>query len=308
MEIAWAALAFCSAFGAPPVTIDFDGSYLAVALIGGLLGLCELLSRYKDQPLKAVWNWAAIAYIAVNVAAAILALSLIRTFGVDFGIPPAQAQKLAAVRILVAGLGAMAFFRTSLFTAKVGDQDIPMGPGIILQILLNVADRAVDRSRAKPRAHEITGIMAGVDFLKARKALPPLCFGLMQNVSPEEQKAIADQVNLIELPPAGESSRLQSILLGLLLLNLVGPDVLKAAISALKGDLTLPDPEPDPDPPAPDPEPEPDPDPPAPDPDPGPDPDPPEPDPDPPGPPDPDPPEPDPDPPGPPDPEATTRR
>ncbi|MFL6862965.1 MAG: hypothetical protein ACJ8DZ_08190, partial [Allosphingosinicella sp.] len=153
-------------------------------------------------------------------------------------------RKLTALRVLAAGLAAMAFFRTSLFTAKVGDQDLPLGPGIILQILLNVTDRQVDRGRARPRAQEIAEIMADVDFLKARKALPPLCFGLMQNVSPEEQKAIADQVNLIEQPKPGEASRLQSILLGLLLLNVVGAEVLKAAIAAVKQDVQAPPPPP----------------------------------------------------------------
>ena len=214
--------------------------YLLVALIGGLLGACELLARYRDEPVKAVMNWAALVYIGVNVAASMLALQLIVIFGVDFGVPDGEAAKQHAVRILAAGLGAMAFFRTSLFTARVGEQDVPLGPGYVLQVLLNVTDRAVDRGRARPRAEEIAEIMHGIDFARARTALPPLCFGLMQNVSPEEQSAIGDQVNLIPAPAAGESSRLQSILLGLLLLGLVGSDVLKAAIAALKGDLTPP--------------------------------------------------------------------
>ena len=213
------------------------GNYLLVALIGGLLGACELLGRYRDEPTKAVWNWAAFLYISVNVAAGLLALHLIYIFKVDFGIPAAEPQKLAAVQVLVAGLGAMALFRTSLFTARVGDQDVPLGPGIVMQILLNVTDRAVDRGRAKPRAQDIANIMIDVDFLKAKAALPPFCFGLMQNVRSDEQKAIGDQVNLIVLPGPGESSRLQSILLGLLLLKVVGPDVLKAAIAAMKDEL-----------------------------------------------------------------------
>jgi hypothetical protein len=211
--------------------------YLLVALIGGLLGGCELLARYRDEPVQAVLNWAALFYVGVNVAASMVALLLIQIFEVSFGIDPAAGNQLATVQILAAGLGAMAFFRTSLFTARVGDQDVPLGPGYVIQILLNVTDRAVDRGRAKPRAEEIAEIMSDVDFMKAKTSLPPLCFGLMQNVSSEEQKAIADQVNLIVTPQPGESSRLQSILLGLLLLGLVGKDVLKAAIAALKGEI-----------------------------------------------------------------------
>ncbi|MFL6857534.1 MAG: hypothetical protein ACJ8EB_06440 [Allosphingosinicella sp.] len=182
--------------------------FLLVGGIGGLLGACELLTRYRDEPVKAVCNWAALTYIAVNFCAAVLALFLIETFHVDFGVEGDPA-KLTALRVLAAGLAAMAFFRTSLFTAKVGDQDLPLGPGIILQILLNVTDRQVDRGRARPRAQEI-----------------------------------ADQVNLIEQPKPGEASRLQSILLGLLLLNVVGAEVLKAAIAAIKQDVQAPPPPP----------------------------------------------------------------
>lgn len=44
----------------------------------------------------------------------------------------------------------MAFFRSSLFTIRVGDKDVPLGLGLILQVLLDVTDRAVDRGRADP--------------------------------------------------------------------------------------------------------------------------------------------------------------
>ncbi|MDJ0643780.1 MAG: hypothetical protein QNJ15_13280 [Erythrobacter sp.] len=217
--------------------------YLAVALIGGILGSCELLSRYRDEPVKAVLNLAAVCYILVNVVASILALYLIKVFDVDFGLSADEGTKEQVLRVLLAGLAAMAFFRTSLFTARVADQDVPLGPGYVLQVLLNVTDRAVDRGRAKPRAEEIAEIMRDVDFAKARTALPPLCFGLMQNVSPEEQSSVADQVNLIPMPEKGESGQLQSVLLGLLLLGLVGKDVLKAAIAALQGELVVHHPE-----------------------------------------------------------------
>jgi len=70
----------------------------------------------------------------------------------------------------------MAFFRSSLFTIRVGDKDVPLGLGLILQVLLDVTDRAVDRGRARPRALLVGKVMDKVLFKKAQVALPAYCF------------------------------------------------------------------------------------------------------------------------------------
>ena len=40
--------------------------WVAVALLGGVVGASELLSRYKDDPWAAVRSWPARFYIAIN--------------------------------------------------------------------------------------------------------------------------------------------------------------------------------------------------------------------------------------------------
>ena len=81
--------------------------WVAVALIGGIVGTSELISRYKDDPWAAIRSWPARFYIAVNSAASVAAFGLIDAKG-WFG-PTRWTQ------ILMAGVSAMAFFRTSLF-------------------------------------------------------------------------------------------------------------------------------------------------------------------------------------------------
>jgi len=125
----------------------------------------------------------------------------------------------------------MAFFRCSLFVFRVGDKDVPLGPGIVLQVLLDVTDRAVDRSRASPRADVISKIMQDIDFQNAQAALPAYCFALMQNVSAEEQANFARQVS--QLAAASISPPVKTLTLGLALMNLVGDAVLKAAVDSL---------------------------------------------------------------------------
>jgi hypothetical protein len=210
-------------------------AYLLVAAIGGAIGYCELLARYRDEPKKATRNLAASFYIMVNVFAAVLALLLIDIFQPGLGADPTKMVQAEANKILLAGLGAMAFFRTSLFNLKVADKDIPVGPGLILQVLLDVTDRAVDRGRATPRALAVSKVMQGVDFDKAKVSLSAYCFGLMQNVSEAEQAAVGQQIT--SLDATGISANVKSQLLGLLMLNIVGENVLTAAIEALGDDI-----------------------------------------------------------------------
>ena len=94
-----------------------------------------------------------------------------------------------------------------------------------------MTDRAVDRGRAEPRAVAITEIMARVDFGKAKLALPSYCFALMQNVSGEEQNSTGQLLSKLEI--ADMSPAIKANLLGLVLLNVVGAEVLRAAIKSL---------------------------------------------------------------------------
>ncbi len=150
--------------------------------IGLLVGLTEILSRYRDDPWRAILDAGALIYALVNVAAATIALFLLGdVFKLTFNVDdiPANVEKIRLLRILVAGLGAMALFRSSLLVFRIGDKDVAIGPGLVLQVLLDVTDRAVDRARARPRAEIVSKIMTGVDFAKAEVALPTYCFALM---------------------------------------------------------------------------------------------------------------------------------
>jgi hypothetical protein len=211
--------------------------YLIVAAIAASLGLCELWSRYRDEPYRAVINLPAIAYILINAGAGAIALLLINAWKPNFGVnPQTDVVKLHVIWILVAGLGAMAFFRSSFFTFRLGEKDVPLGPSLIMQVLLDVTDRSVDRGRAAPRALLVADVMSGIDFDKAVLALPAYCFALMQNVSKEEQSAIGQQFTTLN--SSSIAPEIKSYLLGLVLLNVVGEAVLRAAVKTLKAQIS----------------------------------------------------------------------
>ncbi len=204
--------------------------YCAVLMIGGAGGAVELIGRYKDAPFKVLLGPAARFYVLVNAFVALMAYVMIVAFDWKFNMGDDTGHK-ELVQALVAGFGAMVFFRSSLFSVRVGQTDVAVGPAVLFQVLLFATDRQCDRERAEPRSSLVAEIMRGVDFEKAREALPSYCFELMQNVASNEQ----NQFMLVVKALASSSVRgdIKSLTLGLMLMNVVGSQVLRVAVRAL---------------------------------------------------------------------------
>lgn len=212
-----------------------------VGFIGFSVGSVELIARYRDNPQKALLTLPAAVYIFVNVLACIAVLYALNKMKPSWLAENHDADSKRLYLILSAGFGAIALFRSSIFKIKTSDGELSVGPAILLDTLLSASDRSVDRIIAAPRGVAIAEIMQGVSFNKAKVALPTYCFALMQNVSHQEQKDIADQVN--SLSASTMDDLIKSLNLGLALLNVVGEKVLGSAVKNLgdliKGDVPL---------------------------------------------------------------------
>jgi hypothetical protein len=199
-----------------------------------VVGAGELVSRYRDAPKGALRSGAAAFYIFLNVAASFAALALIHAFGWTFGVTSGGAA-LRWTQVGVAGTGAMALFRTSLFTVHAGDRDIGVGPSSLLQIFRDAADRAVDRLRAQDRSGDVSRVMEGISYDKASRGLTLYCLALMQNVPDDEQKRLDDSLALLDNAAIDPAIKVR--ILGLHLMNVVGPGVLEAAVEALRKEM-----------------------------------------------------------------------
>lgn len=212
-------------------------SYFTAFLLGSLFGITELISRYRDEPRRALFTLPALLYIVVNALASLFALNALRVFGwLSDDVPLRELYK----QVLVAGLGAMALFRSSLFVFRAGNSEINFGPIFVLQIILGVADRAVDRKRGWSRSSDVGVIMKDVSFDKAKQLLPIYCLALMQNLSKEEQESLGRDVASIDTANISDpvaANRQKSVLLGLRLLNVTGTDLLQQAVNALGNDI-----------------------------------------------------------------------
>lgn len=199
-----------------------------------MVGWTELAQRYRDRPTGPLRTLAGATYVLVNALAAMGALALVRHLGLaaETGLPKDVAQ------VILAGLGAMAFFRSAFFTMRVGEADLPLGPALVLQVILNAADRAYDRFRAAERSQAVSRIMRDVSFERAKQPLPAYCMKLMQNVSPEEAQRLANDLKALD--ESGMGPRSKSHNLGLLLMNVVGETTLETAVKDLGNIILMP--------------------------------------------------------------------
>ena len=81
----------------------------------------------------------------------------------------------------------------------------------------------------------LAAIMAGVSFEKASQRLTSYCLELMQSVSETEQGDVENRVASLEGSDPDKTSRAQQ--LGLVLIDVVGENVLRASVEALGDEI-----------------------------------------------------------------------
>lgn len=220
----------------------FQAETISVAAIGAFAGAIELIGRYRDAPLRALRTSGALVYIGINIIAAVVGLLLLQTLGSDL-LQDIDPVKREIKQILIAGFGSIALLRATIFKLRLNETDISVGPALLLDVLLASADRGVDRRRGSDRANEVAEVMKDVSFDRAITILPPFCLTLMQRLTQQEQEKISEQTKLIQDQPSIDP-HVRSLMLGLLLMNLVGLDVLRGAVKQLAPHIkyTLPPP------------------------------------------------------------------
>lgn len=197
-----------------------------VALAGLLVAVAELTSRYPDAPGRALRTWPAGFYILINIGATAGALAALKAFDVRFGTAP---ENIRWARDVVAGFGAIAFFRSAFF---IGRSNAGRGPLRMLQALLGASDRAIDRQRAEQRADVVRDIAAGLSFADVRDALPTYCIALMSNATDAEQEGLVTQVTALDAADMPDTTKVEALALSLM--DLVGEDTLRAAVSNVR--------------------------------------------------------------------------
>ncbi|TDD88853.1 hypothetical protein [Actinomadura rubrisoli] len=157
------------------------------ALIGGAIGVAELVARYRDKPVAAVLSPGGLLFVFVNTSASIVALITVTAAGWTFGLPATMPPtSLLVVRVIAAGLGSAAVLRMSFAPAQ--GKTVGTGPIALLNGILRIADGELERKRALSRLSH--NDLSGLSFERDHAALAELCCHLMREFDLSEAQRL----------------------------------------------------------------------------------------------------------------------
>src|SRR5438270_5286833 len=128
-------------------------------LCGGLVGITEIASRYRDEPFQAIRSPYGLVYVTLNGAISVLSLLLIFRYPATFR--AVSGDKLLAA--IAAGFGSSAIMRTRLAVLKGPDnKEVSVGPDLVITVLLQTFDKRIDRIRARKRQAIVIRNLPGI--------------------------------------------------------------------------------------------------------------------------------------------------
>lgn len=212
------------------------GGYVGAFVIAAVVAAIELLTRYRDDIGRAIKSVAAGCYVflngAIGVAAAWLLVSL-APGSVSIGGDTAKLSP--ALLAVVAGFGSLAVLRLGIAKVRVGQNEVSVGPGFIIERLLSVIDRAIDRRMGSYRGGVADKLTSTLPFDTHAVALVSECLTRLSNIPAEEGQQMRDLVNALT-GRTDINARQKTRALLMALLPTVGETVLTEAVAS----VTLP--------------------------------------------------------------------
>ena len=208
--------------------------YTIVAIIGAVSGFIDVGEGHQSSLRDLLQNFYVFAYMVINGVFAILAFYIILVFGWEFGIENG-AEAVLIVKVLVAGVGTMIFFRSSFFTINVAGEKTPIGVNLLLEKLLKIVMQEVKQREARVVAKYVYEIVAGGEFDKLANSLPYIC-GAMLTIADNEQSSLMEDIHLLSsVDTIDNETKLMT--LGLLLNKYYGKDILRSAKESWDGSI-----------------------------------------------------------------------
>ncbi|MBV9210954.1 MAG: hypothetical protein JOZ52_10015 [Acidobacteria bacterium] len=207
--------------------------YLLLSIFfGALIGAAEIVSRYRDEPVRALTYLPGLFYMAFNGAISASAFFLLMHFK-DKLLPGVTSDPF--LTSVVAGFGAMAIMRSKLFNFKTeAGESFSLGPDAVLNILLSTVDRQIDRHRSADRQELVYNQAIN---LKDPSQAPDFFNTFLvsyQNLSDNEKKSLAEIIKKIYENSSLSNPRLRFMAASFAFLNIMGEKNFKDLIMHLR--------------------------------------------------------------------------
>jgi hypothetical protein len=218
-------------------TAQFDRYCAAAAIFGAIVGMSEIISRYRDEPWLAASSSHGLIYVAINGVISAVAFGALRRYS-DKVFPGVKDDKL--LMSVLAGFGAMVVMRSKLFSFKTaGGEEFAVGPDAVITIFLRSVDRAIDRSRSMRREALIFQTTQNLVFNDRVAEFFRGSLFAYQNLTKDEKAEISNVIDQVkqkaELDP---QLKLMAISFGFL--NISGENNYRALMSDLTTFLNAP--------------------------------------------------------------------
>jgi len=170
--------------------------YLVLTVIfGAMVGASEIISRYRDEPYRAIFSPPGRIYMLLNGLISLAAYLLLVKY--RSSVLPALGTDNILTSV-VAGFGAMMFMRSKLFNFRTeGGETFSVGPDAVLTTFLSSVNRRVDRFLSAIRQEMV--YQEAVTILKPKDASKFLEIYLTayQNIPDEEKNLLADDIKAV---------------------------------------------------------------------------------------------------------------
>lgn len=165
---------------------------ILTAGFGAMVGGSEIMSRYRDEPFRAIFSPPGRVYMLLNGLISVAAYLLLLKYG---GTALSDDHLMTSV---VAGFGAMMFMRSKLFSFRTeGGESFSVGPDAVLSTFLNSVNRRVDRFLSDIRQEIVYN--EAVTIVKPEDAPKFLEVYLTayQNIPADEKKGLAEDIQAV---------------------------------------------------------------------------------------------------------------
>lgn len=210
--------------------------YAAISafLFGTLVGISEIATRYRDEPLKAIKSPYGIVYCFLNGYISLLAFFVILRFSKDLFLSISHSNLLIA---LTSGFGASAVMRSRFAIIKNSNgDDISIGPDLVIKVILQLVNTGIDRGRSVRRQEIVAKNLGKIrvlgDFANAWQYLFTALLSF-QSLDDEQKQMFNDIYNDYkernDIPPD-----IKFIALGYIFLTIVGEDNFQSVLEKAK--------------------------------------------------------------------------
>jgi hypothetical protein len=213
-----------------PHDLETARDYLSVFVLGAVIGVSDVFSRYQEAPLRTLGTPGALTRIATNAAASGLALWLIKT---PFGPGPLTISNPAA-QIVAAGFGALALLRISL-RFRFSGQDVSIGPADLIDSILAAGDRDANRASTVATARDAYEVRRKVLYPDIVRRLAPICVEFPQTLSAAQRQELYANIKAsVDRVDCGEAEK--SLLVLAVIARVVGWEVVKGVADEIARD------------------------------------------------------------------------